>query len=678
LNCSVPNRLLNEKSPYLLQHAHNPVDWYPWGPAAFEKARREDKPLLVSIGYATCHWCHVMERESFEDPAVAALMNQELVNVKVDREERPDVDRVHMTALQALTGQGGWPLNMFLTPDGKPFLGGTYFPPADRGGRPGWSTLVQRIGAAWRDPAFRAQMVERGDRLHDAVADLLTAAPDPAEGDARAVVDGVWGALRASHDDERGGFSPAPKFPMPVYPHFLLRCLDADPARRDDTLKMLTTTLGAMARGGLFDQAGGGFHRYSTDGDWHVPHFEKMLYDNAQLAVNYIEAHRATGDVFYEETARRTLAYTRDALGLPGGGFASGEDADSLVPGGREKKEGAFYLWTSSEIESLLGDRAAAFSSAFGVLPDGNARSDPFGEFAGHNILFRAAEGDFFPEMKKLFDARARRPRPFLDDKVITSWNALAAAAFARGTSLDASFGDVARRALQFLKDNLWDAAAETLFRRWREGERAVPGLADDYAFTAHAAVEVYSATGDPAWLFWAEELLTLFAQRFMDGPPGVVHVSAAGHDPHLSIRARDEGDNVEPASSSVAALNFLRLGRLLDRADFLRAAEAIARAVRPTALRSPRAYAAFAAAELAVLHPPAEVIVVGRPEEPGTRARLAAERRVFRPDAILLQADQGPRQALLATRLPHLKDLRVPPGVSQTQICQDGVCKIQ
>lgn len=675
----MPNRLAGEKSPYLLQHARNPVDWYPWGPAAFEKARAEDKPLLVSIGYATCHWCHVMERESFEDPAVAALMNRELVCVKVDREERPDVDRVHMTALQALTGQGGWPLNMFLTPEGKPFLGGTYFPPADRGGRPGWATLVQRVGAAWRTPEHRVQMLERGERLHDAVAELLTAAPTPAEGDARAVVDAVWTALRAAHDDPRGGFSPAPKFPMPVYPHFLLRCLAADPSgdRRADTLQMLATTLRAMARGGLFDQVGGGFHRYSTDGEWHVPHFEKMLYDNAQLAVNFIEAHGATGDAFYESIARRTLDYTRDALGLPGGGFASGEDADSLVPGGAEKKEGAFYLWTEAEINARLGDRAAAFSAAFGVLPDGNARSDPFGEFAGHNILFRAQDGDFTSELSKLFTARALRPRPFLDDKVITSWNALAATAFAKGSALAASYGDTARRTLRFLKENLWDASNQTLYRRWREGERAVPGLADDYAFTAHAAVEVYSATGDPQWLFWAEEMLALFLRRFMDGPPGVVHVSAAGHDPHLSIRARDEGDNVEPASSSVAALNFQRLGRLFDRVDFLRAAEAIARAVRPTALRSPRAYAAFASAEWAGLTPPAEVIVVGRPEEPGTQARLAAERRAFRPDAIILQADQGPYQALLASRLPHLKDLRVPPGVSQTQICQNGVCRL-
>jgi uncharacterized protein YyaL (SSP411 family) len=276
-----------------------------------------------------------------------------------------------------------------------------------------------------------------------------------------------------------------------------------------------------------------------------------------------------------------------------------------------------------------------------------------------------------------LFTARALRPRPFFDDKVITSWNALAATAFAKGSALAASYGDTARRTLRFLKENLWDASNQTLYRRWREGERAVPGLADDYAFTAHAAVEVYSATGDPQWLFWAEELMALFLQRFMDGPPGVVHVSAAGHDPHLSIRARDEGDNVEPASSSVAALNFQRLGRLFDRVDFLRAAEAIARAVRPTALRSPRAYAAFASAEWAGLTPPAEVIVVGRPEEPGTQARLAAERRAFRPDAIILQADQGPYQALLASRLPHLKDLRVPPGVSQTQICQNGVCRL-
>jgi len=676
----VPNRLSREKSPYLLQHAHNPVDWFPWGEEAFARARREDKPVLVSIGYATCHWCHVMERESFEDAAVAAVMNRDLVCVKVDREERPDVDRVFMTALQALAGQGGWPLNMFVTPSGKPFIGGTYFPPADRGGRPGWSTLVQRIAAAWRDPESRARMVDQADRLHAAVADLLTAAPTPSEANARAVVDAVWTSLRAAHDDDRGGFSPAPKFPMPVYAHFLLRDLAAPPAadRRADSLQMLSTTLGAMARGGLFDQAGGGFHRYSTDGDWRVPHFEKMLYDNAQLATVYFEAFQATGDAFYGTVARRTLAYMQEALALPGGGFASGEDADSAVPGSTEKKEGAFYLWSMNEIESLLGPRAAAFAEAFGLRPDGNALSDPFGEFTGLNILHRVSPGDFEKELKTLFDHRAGRPRPFLDDKAIASWNALAAAAFAKAAALDDSFTATARRTMTFLKETLWDAPSRTLYRRWRDGGRAVSGLADDYGFTAHAAVETFNATGDPAWLFWAEELLDVFIQKFMDGPPGVVHATAAGQDPLLSIRARDEGDNVEPASSSVAYLNFLRLGRFLARADFLTTADALARAVRSTAARSPRAYAAFAAAEWASLVPPAEVIVVGRPDEPGTRARLAAERRRFRPDAIWVQADQGPFQELLSARLPHLKSLRVPPGASQTQICVDGACQLQ
>ena len=676
----MPNRLAREKSPYLLQHARNPVDWFPWGDEAFARARREDKPVLVSIGYATCHWCHVMERESFEDASIAAVMNRDLVCVKVDREERPDVDRVFMTALQALSGQGGWPLNMFVTPAGKPFIGGTYFPPTDRGGRPGWSTLVQRIAAAWRDPESRARLVDQADRLHAAVAELLTAAPSPSETDARAVVDTVWTSLRAAHDDDRGGFSPAPKFPMPVYAHFLLRDLAAPSAagRRADTLRMLSTTLGAMARGGLFDHVGGGFHRYSTDGDWHVPHFEKMLYDNAQLASVYIDGFRATGDVFFETVARRTLGYMREDLGLPGGGFASGEDADSAVPGSDEKKEGAFYLWSLDEVQSLLGPSAASFADAFGLRPDGNAVSDPFGEFAGLNILYRASPGDFERELKTLFDRRARRPRPSLDDKVITSWNALAVAAFAQGAVLDTAHADTASRALAFLRATLWDAPTRTLWRRWRDGERAVPGLADDYAFTAHAAVETFSATGDPAWLFWAEELLELIAQRFMDGPSGAVFATVASHDPLLSIRARDEGDNVEPASSSVAYLDFLRLGRLLDRGDFLAAADALSRAVRPTAANSPRAYAAFAAAEWASLIPPTEVVVVGRPHETGTRARLAAERRVYRPDAIFLQADQGPRQDALAARLPHLKALRVPPGASQTQICENGACRLQ
>ena len=386
---ATPNRLIHEKSPYLLQHAYNPVDWYPWGEEAFAKPKKENKPILVSIGYSTCHWCHVMEHEYNEDPQVAALMNKYLVNIKVDREERPDVDKIYMTAVSAMTGSGGWPLNVFLTPDLKPFFGGTYFPPAARWGHPGWADVVTQIGTTWQDPKEREKMLKAGDHITAALKQYTAGDLSPLEGDPR-WLDAGFRSLQGAYDSSRGGFGEEPKFPMPVYHNFLFSYYAR--TKNKEALEMSLHTLRAMAKGGIYDHIGGGFARYSTDRDWHIPHFEKMLYDNAQLAVNYLEAYQITQDPEFARTARETLDYIRRDMTNPEGGFYSAEDADSLPsPDAKEKKEGAFYVWGKAEIMGILGDRAGeVFCFRYGVRDQGNAAQDPHGEFEKKNILYIA------------------------------------------------------------------------------------------------------------------------------------------------------------------------------------------------------------------------------------------------------------------------------------------------
>ena len=695
------NKLSDEKSPYLLQHASNPVHWLPWGDEAFETALREDKPILVSIGYATCHWCHVMERECFENPAIAGVMNRHLVCVKVDREERPDVDRLYMTAVQAMTGQGGWPLNVFLTPTGKVFLGGTYFPPSDRGGRPGWPRLVERIAAAWKNPGERQSLERQGEELNRAVAGFLTGPTPVADLDAEGAVSAAFNALKESFDPARGGFSGAPKFPMPVNQQFLLRFAARAEALADPRGKtardMAVRTLRALAAGGICDQLGGGFHRYSTDDRWHLPHFEKMLYDNAQLAVNFLEAHQLTGDSALARTARSTLDYLVRDLGNAPGGFYSAEDADSRpadpLPGA-DKKEGAFYVWTWAALSEILGAEADLFARAHGVQPDGNV-ADGTGEFAGENVLFRArSDGDLAADTGgtiediarrlaasrlTLFDRRRSRPRPFLDDKILTGWNGLALSALAKGHAIlgEDRYREAAVRAAEFLKNRLWDAAGGRLYRRWRDGERAVAGQADDHAFLIQGLVDLYEATFDISWLRWAETLAEVFLRTFVDRDSGVVHATPAHHDPRLPFRARDEGDNVEPGASSVAVAALQRLGRWRARADFTAAAGKIADALRGRAAEAPRAFPGFLSAEVVGLCPKSELIIAGRPGNEATRRLLAEARRVFRPDLLVVLADQGEGQAALAERLPHLAGLHAPVGRARAYFCREGACEM-
>ncbi len=427
------NRLAQEKSPYLLQHAHNPVDWYPWGEEAFEKARQEDRPIFLSIGYSTCHWCHVMERESFENPETAALMNREFVCIKMDREERPDIDRIYMTYVQATTGSGGWPMSVWLTPELKPFVGGTYFPPDNRYGRPGFPAVLERIGQAWRNN--RGQILEASENV---MASLRAQATKGPQGSGRvdpALAESAFFHFRRSFDTRLGGFGTAPKFPRPSVHNFLLRYWKR--TGNAEALDMVTATLIAMDHGGMNDQLGGGFHRYSVDAHWFVPHFEKMLYDQAQLAVSYLEAFQSSGEASFARSAQRTLDYVMRDMTAPEGAFWSAEDADSAVDAAHphEKAEGAFYVWSWQELVDLLGEqRTALVAARYGVQPEGNVHEDPHGEFRGKNILFAAKPMEGLEECERiLLAARGKRPRPHLDDKILTGWNGMMISAFAEG-----------------------------------------------------------------------------------------------------------------------------------------------------------------------------------------------------------------------------------------------------
>jgi uncharacterized protein YyaL (SSP411 family) len=699
----VPNRLAAERSPYLLQHAENPVDWYPWGEEAFEKARREDKPIFLSVGYSTCHWCHVMERESFESPAVAEILNRDFVPVKVDREERPDVDRVYMTFVQATTGAGGWPMSVWLTPDLKPFFGGTYFPPESRWGRPGLLEVLQEIARVWKTDRARVERVADSlvARLREAAGWDRGVAGEaaPALAGPDTLAEGVE-AFRRAFDPVYGGFGEAPKFPRPSELLFLLR----EHARTGDTeaLAMVQATLRAMARGGVRDHLGGGFHRYSVDREWRLPHFEKMLYDQAQLALAYLEAGQASGDVFYHAVAEETLDYVRRDLAGPEGGFASAEDADSVPPEeagrpGAHRREGAFYLWRDEEIGRLLGEDADLVRLRYGIRPGGNLPEDPHGELAGLNVLWEArsidevaaaagrSPGDVEAALARarrvLLEARSRRPRPERDDKVLTAWNGLAIAAFARAARvvLDdeqaARHLETARRAARFVRDRLWRPEERLLLRRYRAGEAAIEGYAEDYACLVWGLLELFQADGDPAWLEWALELQARLDELFWDEEGGG-WFSTSGRDPSVLVRLKEDYDGAEPAAGSVAAMNQLWLAHLTgERGALAKAERALAR-LGPHAGRAARAIP-FLAGVLSAWHAGlSQIVLVGAPGRSDTLAFRRALASRYRPFALVIPVAPGPRQEALARRLPWIGAMTMREGKATVYECRDFVCR--
>ena len=632
------NRLAREKSPYLLQHQHNPVDWYAWGEEAFAKARREHRPIFLSIGYSTCHWCHVMERESFESPEVAAFLNGHFVSIKVDREERPDVDKIYMTFVQATTGQGGWPLNVFLTPELKPFFGGTYFPPDNRSGRPGFLQVLHEVQQVWQS---------RRAELADSAADILARLEQLSVSHERlsglvltsAVLRHAGSVCKASYDPQQGGFGGAPKFPQPSQPQFLLRY-----ARRfhdEDAVRMVLHTCDRMAAGGIHDQLGGGFARYSVDAEWRVPHFEKMLYDNAQLATLYLDAFLVSGEARYAEVARDILDYVLRDMTHPDGGFYSAEDADS------EGHEGKFYCWTRAELAKLLAPEEFKVAGRyFGITEQGNFVDHSHPEpLSNQNVLSVADPTLTGPETallasakSKMFAARAQRVRPLCDDKVLASWNGLMLGAMARAGAVlgEEAYRAAAEQNLAFLQARLWDAKTKTLCHRWRDGERDSVQLLEGYAFLLAGVTDLYEATLKAEHLDFAVALAESMSARFYDAENGGFWQSAAGAK-DLILRVKEDYDGAEPSGNSVAILALLKLGRITDRKEFTRAAEKSLRLFANRLQQVPQAVPYMLQALDFSLEEPRRAVVAGDPGSPETRALLQAIHSVYQPNKVVL-----------------------------------------
>jgi uncharacterized protein YyaL (SSP411 family) len=636
-----PNRLANETSPYLLQHQFNPVDWYPWGAEAFERARREDRPVLLSVGYSACHWCHVMERESFEDPAIAGLMNERFVNVKVDREERPDVDSIYMQAIQAMTGHGGWPMTVFLTPDGVPFYGGTYFPPEDRRGMPGFPRLLHAVAEFYRERRGEAvsvgqellERIRQGERVR-ASGDLLTPA----------VLDGAYQGLRAEFDSRNGGLGRAPKFPQPMAFDFLLRCW----RRRDltEALEMVRLTLTRMARGGMYDQLGGGFHRYSVDQVWLVPHFEKMLYDQSQLALLYLQAWQATGEPEYRRVTEEILDYVVREMTHPGGGFYSTQDADS------EGEEGRFFLWDRAEIEALLDPEAARIALGYWGVADGP-------NFEGRSILHVprepaevAASLGLTPDalatglrraQAALFTHREGRVKPGRDEKVLAGWNGMMLRAFAEASHAlgRPDYLHVAERNAAFLLSAL--VVDGRLLRTWKDGRAKLLGYLEDYAMVADGLLALHETTLDRRWLDDARRLVGAMVDLFWDREAEGFFDTGRDHEA-LVVRPRSLFDSAVPCGSSVAADVLLRLGVLTGDEDLQRRGVETIRSVVPLMARYPSGFGRFLGALDFHLSSPVEVALLW-PAAAGPSDRQPLLDEIFRrylPSRVVTGGPEG------------------------------------
>lgn len=683
---SFTNRLASEKSPYLLQHAHNPVDWYPWGAEAFAKARQEEKPIFLSIGYSTCHWCHVMERESFENEAIARVLNEHFICIKVDREERPDVDRIYMSFVQATIGSGGWPMSVWLTPELKPFVGGTYFPPEDRYGRAGFATVLGRIIEVWAEKreALLAQSEKMTLALHPVPPETrehgeLTAAP----------IRALYQYCASVFDAEWGGFGAAPKFPRPALFLLLLRSSihpSLNSKEQAMALRMIRETLRAMARGGMHDTLAGGFHRYSVDRFWHVPHFEKMLYDQAQLSVAYLEHWQRSsgGENGSREIACLTLDYVARDLRSEEGGFFSAEDADSLpLPDSAEKIEGAFYVWRQEEIDQLLGEDAALFCQVHNVAPAGNAPegSDPHGELRGQNVLYQRlgltslakATGLEKEVLSKRLEAsrkvllvqRNLRPRPHRDEKILTSWNGLAISAFAR---CGAAFGrsdylQIADQAARFLlKKNRTPEGY--LGRSYCGGISAIPAFADDYAFFIQALLDLYEATFDSAWLRQAKALQAEQDAFFLDETDGAYFATRSGAT-DVIVRLKDDYDGAEPSANSVSASNLLRLGLMTGDLHHHSQARRLLQHFQPTLENLPHSMPQMLVALDLALAAPRQLVLAGDRSSPAFLALAREAHRRFLPHTARLHASDSPYP------LPALD------GRPTAYLCENFACQL-
>ncbi len=722
----MPNALAAEKSPYLLQHADNPVAWMPWGEAAFDKARAENKPIFLSIGYSTCHWCHVMAHESFENDAIAAQLNEHFVAIKVDREERPDVDKVYMAYVQARTGHGGWPLSAWLTPELKPFFGGTYFAPEDRQGRMGFPSVLKAIAMGWESD--REKLVAEADRVVVLLTqNQLPLAPEPGEGvpdlhDTGGVAfEKCFEHFNESFDVDNGGFGGAPKFPRASNINFILRAAAIQGVATSPgelALKMAADTLQRMTEGGIHDHVGGGFHRYSVDAGWFVPHFEKMLYDQAQIAVNCLDMHLASGDERFAWVARDIFDYAQRELSAPAGAFFSAEDADSeiatgdLAAGeGREAKgdwtgkpehaEGAFYVWTRAEIEILLKNDAAFFCDHYGVATNGNVPSelDPQGEFTGKNILRQRrpltetadihgltpafAVEVLVTSLEKLRAVRAQRPRPQLDDKIITAWNGLMISALARGAMSTAEcladkrefYRDAAVRAAEFVRRELYDEGRGVLYRCYREGRGANEGFAEDYAYFVAGLLDLYEATFDARWLQWAERLQQTMDALFWDEQDGGYFNSRAD-DASIVLRLKEDYDGAEPSPNSVAAANLLRLAAIFHDDALRSRARRTIESLRHQWSKMPQALPEMLCAIERALDVPCQAVIAGDPRKADFQALAVIVTGRFGPRRTVLAADGSEGQQWLASRAPWLAEMNPINGNAAAYVCIGETCQ--
>jgi uncharacterized protein YyaL (SSP411 family) len=636
------NRLIFEKSPYLLQHADNPVDWYPWGPEAFEKARGEDKPIFLSIGYSTCHWCHVMEHESFEDPEVARLMNEVFVSVKVDREERPDLDNIYMAVCQMMTGGGGWPLTIIMTPDKKPFFAGTYFPKESRYGRIGILDLIPRVKEVWITKPD--EVLKSANQITIALQQISSGAPgeDPGESTLRT----AYEQLAQRFDGQYGGFDSAPKFPTPHNLLFLLRYWKR--TGNEKALQMVEKTLRALRSGGIYDHVGFGFHRYSTDQLWLVPHFEKMLYDQALLAMAYTEAYQATGKGEYAQTAREIFTYVLRDMTAQTGGYYSAEDAES------EGEEGKFYLWTEEEIRQILPAKEADLIIAvFGIEKEGNFHEEASGKQMGRNILhlkkglheiasdLKISEEQLRKRLEdsrgKLFAAREKRINPNKDDKILTDWNGLMIAALAKGARIldEPPYAEAAGQALNFILENMRKPDGR-LLHRYRDGEATLPAYVDDYAFLIWGMLELYETTFEVCYLQTALDLNNDLVKHFWDDKAGAFYFTADDAE-KLLVRQKDIYDGAIPSGNSVAALNLLRLGRITANPNFEEKAVKIGRVFSQTIKRLPSGYTQLMLAVDFGVGPSYEVVITGKTGTKDTKAMIGALRRHFVPNKVVL-----------------------------------------
>ena len=672
----MPNRLINETSPYLLQHANNPVDWYPWGEEALERARSEDKPILLSIGYSACHWCHVMERESFENETIAGLMNDNFVSIKVDREERPDLDQVYMQAVQMLTGSGGWPMTVFLTPEGKPFYGGTYFPPEDRQGMPGFPRLLTSIAEAYS--------TNRGeiDRVTKQLTTQMSQSNQVSQGTSILTVDilhKAYSSLATNFDYQNGGFGNAPKFPQPMTPEFLLRYYHHGYNPR--ALELVELTLEKMAYGGIYDQIGGGFHRYSTDAYWLVPHFEKMLYDNALLARLYLHTYLITGRALYRRVVEETLDYVLREMTDSFGGFYSAQDADS------EGVEGKFFVWSPDEINSVMGDAdGEVFAGYYGVTGAGN--------FEGKNILNIRQDPEEFAETKgltadqlgniinrgskALLEVREQRIHPMRDDKVLASWNGLMLRSFAEAAAAlrRPDYLAVAIKNAEFLARSM--KSDGRLLRTYRDGQAKLLGYLEDYSFVIDGLLALYEATFDLRWLDEAVTLADSMIELFWDEGIGGFYDTGSDHET-LVVRPRDVFDNAQPCGGSVASDVLLRLAVFTGNNDYSAKATVPLRSLHQAMSQSPGGTGHWLSALDFYVSPPKEIAVIGPRDDPTTQALLDTVFHRFLPNKVVMGVETPliPADDNSEADIPLLAGRGMVGGLPTAYVCQNYACQL-